>query len=159
MAADARGFLPKPSFSANPSSGRNSGIYDQSSPLASGFLLSKAEAVSPEIVAPLRPKWKRKAVLALIVIAILVVVIVAVMVPVYFAVIKPKNATTTTTDGGSQTANGPRPTGSSGSPGSKSVVSGGDGSTVTTPNGTTFTYKNQFGGICKALYPAIQKSF
>ena len=145
--SDARAFLPKPSFPVDPSSGRNSGIYDQSSPATSGFLLSKREAVSQDADTPVRPESKRRTILALIVIAILVVVIVAIIVPVYFTVIKPKSAATTT--GASHTTKGAQPSGSPGSPGTRSAVSGGDGSTVTATNGSTFKYNNKLGGICK----------
>lgn len=144
--ADARAFLPKPSFPTNPSSGRDSGIFDQAadSPTASRFLLSKAEAV--QVDAPVQHRPRRRPFLVLIVIIVLLVVIVAIMVPVYLTVIKPKTAATTT---GSHSASGPQPSGSSGSPGTKSAVFGGDGSTVTATNGTTFTYNNKLGGICK----------
>jgi hypothetical protein len=143
--ADARAFLPKPSFPAD-SSGRNSDIYGESSPSASGFLLSKTEAASGA-GAPVRPEQgRRKIGLVLLVIAILVVVVVAVVVPVYLLVIKPKSAVEATTAGASQTGNSPRP---SSSPGAKSAIWGADGSTITTANGTTFTYKNKFGGICE----------
>lgn len=139
-------FLPKPSFPSDPSSERNSGIYDQSSPATSGFLLAKREAVSQETDSPVRPKPKRRAIMVVIVIGILLVVIVAIVVPVYFTVIKPKNASAT---GSSTTANGPQPSGSSGAPGSSSAVFGGDGSTVRASNGSTFTYNNKLGGICE----------
>lgn len=138
-----RSFLPKPSFAADPSSERNSG-YAASSPSASNFLLSKTEAAAPDVDAPVRPKQRRKAVWVLIAVAVLVVVIVAVAVPV--ALIKRKSTSAAAAVGGSQTPNGPS---GKGSPGSKNAVWGGDGSTVTTPNGTTFTYNNKLGGICE----------
>ena len=34
-------------------------------------------------------------------------------------------------------------------PASLAVVTGGDGTTVTKTDGTTFTYKNAFGGYCE----------
>ena len=138
----SRSFLPKPSFA--PASERNSGIYTPSTPSASNFLLSKPEAVTPDADASSRPTQRRRAVLVLFAVMVLVVVIVAIAVPV--AVIKRKASTAAATAGGSQAPNGPS---GKGSPGSKTAVWGGDGSTVTTLNGTTFTYNNKLGGICR----------
>ena len=76
-------------------------------------------------------------------------IVLAVILPVYFTVIKPKNLL----------SNGPG-SGSGGfgsgsglpiqSPGG--VTTGGNGSIVTTSDGSTFTYINPFGGYCK--YPS-----
>ena len=77
--------------------------------------------------------------------AAIVVVVLAVILPVYFTVIKPKNNTRT---GGGKN-NGGNGGGNSGNPKpSTGLTTGGDGSTVTTDNGTTFTYHNPFGGFC-----------
>ena len=77
--------------------------------------------------------------------AAIVVVVLAVILPVYFTVIKPKN--NTSTGGGGN--NGGKGGGNSGKPKpSTGLTTGGDGSTVTTNNGTTFTYHNPFGGFC-----------
>ena len=84
----------------------------------------------------------------LVVAAAVVAVVLAVILPVYFTVIKPKNNTAiggggnnnnnNTGDGGSKPP--PKPT--------SGLTTGGDGSTVTMENGTTFTYQNPFGGFC-----------
>ncbi|KAI0768688.1 glycoside hydrolase [Trametes elegans] len=68
-----------------------------------------------------------------------VLVAVAVIVPVYFAVIKPKNDTSAANSPGSSSA------GHSGKP-QTAIQIGGDGSTVTKEDGTTFVYNNTFGG-------------
>ena len=66
-----------------------------------------------------------------------IVVILAIVIPVYFFVIKPKSVNATA----------PNPTTSEGSgAGSIALVTGGNGSTIATENGTTFTYLNPFGG-------------
>lgn len=75
----------------------------------------------------------------------LVIVIAAVVVPVYFTVIK-KNSN----DKSSSLGDSDDPT-SSGTPSSGSnspvrAITGGDGSTVTMDDGSTFKYSNQFGG-------------
>ena len=113
------------------------------------------------VVQPERRKslFKRR-VFWLVAIAAVVVVIVAVIVPVYFTVIKPKN---NTVSGGSknpdQSSSQPSPTSGPGSPKSpKGLTTGGDGSTVTTDNGTEFTYHNPFGGFCaRILFSRIGK--
>ena len=58
-----------------------------------------------------------------------VIVAAAVIVPVYFFVIKPRSNQTST----------PSPSG----------TDGGNGSVITTSDGTTFTYINNFGGFCE----------
>ncbi|KAH7927098.1 glycoside hydrolase family 5 protein [Leucogyrophana mollusca] len=72
----------------------------------------------------------------------LILVVVAVVVPVYFTVIRPKNL-----DHQGSIANPASPSSTSGGkPGTVNAVTGGDGSKVTTDDGTTFTYSNSFGG-------------
>lgn len=95
-----------------------------------------------------KPLHKRPLVWALAAAAVALIVV-AVIVPVYFVVIKPKN---NTVNGGN--SNGPNNNGNGNndnpthqSPTSK--ISGGNGSTITTQDGTQFTYINQFGGICE----------
>ena len=95
-----------------------------------------------------KPLHKRPLIWALAA-AALALIIVAVIVPVYFTVIKPKN--NTVSDG----SNGPSNNGNgndNGGPTHKSPsskITGGNGSTITTDDGTQFTYINQFGGICQ----------
>jgi len=91
-----------------------------------------------------KPLHKRPLIWALAAIA-LALIIVAVVVPVYFTVIKPKNNTVTSGNGGSNNGD---PTTTHQPP--TSTNSGGDGSTITTENGTQFTYSNPYGGICES---------
>jgi glucan 1,3-beta-glucosidase len=73
-----------------------------------------------------------------------VVIIAGVLVPIYFFVIKPKGSPHVSSPGHSAAA--PQPSGTS-RPGNPSVaITGGDGSTVTMDDGTTFIYNNPFGG-------------
>jgi glucan 1,3-beta-glucosidase len=78
----------------------------------------------------------------LAIVVALVVLILVVVVPVYFTVIKKKSsaATATPTYGGSTPMPSASPT---------SVITGGDGSIITTETGVSFTYQNPFGGICE----------
>lgn len=71
-------------------------------------------------------------------IAAAIIITIAVVLPVYFIVIKPKSNNAVASPA-STTSPG---TGS----GSVAVFTGGNGSTITTENGTTFTYINPFGG-------------
>lgn len=97
------------------------------------FLEEKSAAYTPP-----RSKSHRKALL-LIVLAALIIVIVAIVVPIYFTVIKPK-----TNPGSRAVSTSPTQTANNAAP--SQTVSGGDGSIITMEDGTTFTYKNQFGG-------------
>ncbi|OJT07869.1 hypothetical protein TRAPUB_1271 [Trametes pubescens] len=79
----------------------------------------------------------------------LAVIAIGVVVALYFTVIKPKNKNGTSnntasgaTNDGSSSDNGS----TSSSPSSLVAVSGGDGSTVTMFDGSTFTYSNSLGG-------------
>jgi glucan 1,3-beta-glucosidase len=67
-------------------------------------------------------------------IALAIVAVVAIAIAVPIAVIKHKHNHSAAGQTGSSTAK-------------NAAVTGGDGSTVTTANGTTFTYKNSFGGF------------
>lgn len=87
---------------------------------------------------PPRAKSHRRALL-LIVLAALIIIIVAIVVPIYFTVIKPK-----TNPGSRAVSSSPTQTAGSATP--SQTVTGGDGSIITMEDGTTFTYKNQFGG-------------
>lgn len=86
--------------------------------------------------------WILAALVALLVIAA------AVVVPVYFKVIKPNNNSvqSSNTSSGSSTSSAPSPTQSSAPETPQAVISGGDGSTVTTETGS-FIYNNSFGGF------------
>lgn len=91
-----------------------------------------------------KPLHKRPLIWVLAITAVALIVA-AVIVPVYFVVIKPKNNTVTgnssNNNGTGDNNNGPThdpPTDS---------TSGGNGSTITTQDGSQFTYINPFGGI------------
>ncbi|CAE6377307.1 unnamed protein product [Rhizoctonia solani] len=77
----------------------------------------------------------------------LAVIIVAVIVPVYFKVIKPNNNAAQSSGSnpspGSSTASAAEPTQSEAP---QVLITGGDGSRVTTDAGNTFIYNNSFGG-------------
>ncbi len=88
-------------------------------------------------------KSRRRNVIILAVLGGLILLIVAVVVPVYFLAIKP-HSNKSSQSSSSSTAS-PSSTGSPSTPKS-AVVTGGDGSTVTMDDGTTFTYSNSFGG-------------
>ncbi|KAJ7578638.1 glycoside hydrolase family 5 protein [Mycena floridula] len=93
-----------------------------------------------------RPPKRRRAIYCLGCLAVLIIVILVVILPVYFAVIKPKNNKTNLSDNGSNSdGQGDAPSGT-GTPSKSTLTTGGDGSTVTTDDGSTFVYKNQFGG-------------
>ena len=102
--------------------------------------LEEDEPNQPE---PRKPLFKRR-VFWLAAVAALVVVALAVVLPLYFTVIKPKNATSNGSNNPDSTQ--PTPTNNPDSP--KGLTTGGDGSTITTENGTQFTYHNPFGGFC-----------
>ncbi|KAM6500636.1 exo-beta-1,3-glucanase [Amanita muscaria] len=108
------------------------------SPVGQSRLLDEKRAA----YAPPRTKARRRALLVAALIIALLILIAAIVIPVYFAVIKPKNASSNqnSTDGGSS-ATTPGST-----PPKNAVITGGDGSTVTMEDGTTFTYNNKFGG-------------
>ncbi|KAL4065459.1 glycoside hydrolase family 5 protein [Scleroderma citrinum] len=87
-------------------------------------------------------KSKRKLLIAGAALAALVV-IAAVIIPVYFTVIKPKSAAAVP----SSSASAPASPSSTSTSGSLAVVTGGNGSKVTTEDGTTFIYSNPFDGF------------
>jgi glucan 1,3-beta-glucosidase len=94
-----------------------------------------------------KPLHKKPLIWALAAAAIALIAV-AVVVPVYFVVIKPKNNTVTggSNSNGNNNGNG-NDTPTHESPNNK--ISGGNGSTITTQDGSTFTYINPFGGICE----------
>jgi glucan 1,3-beta-glucosidase len=91
-----------------------------------------------------RQKSKRK-VFILAIIAGLILLILAVVIPLYFAVFKPKHGVSGSTGGTSSPGQPGKPTTSGGKP-VAALITGGDGSTVTRDDGSTFTYSNKFGG-------------
>lgn len=79
----------------------------------------------------------------------LAVIAIGVVVALYFTVIKPKNKNSTsnnTASGASNNGSSNDNGSTSSSPSSLVAVSGGDGSTVTMFDGSTFTYTNSLGG-------------
>lgn len=98
------------------------------------YLLEKRSAYT----AP-RVKSKRGLIIAASILAA-VIVLIAIVVPIYFVMVKPKSSSNNSSVSTSS------PTTSSGQPSSTVVVTGGNGSTITMEDGTTFTYLNSFGG-------------
>ncbi len=101
--------------------------------------LSEKQAVYPSKAS----KSRRNAII-LSALGGLVLLIVAVVLPVYFLAIKHTSSKATTPEQ-SGTATAPSPSGTK-SPSSQNLITGGDGSTVTMEDGTTFTYHNPLGG-------------
>ena len=146
---------PQPQFleSRTPSSlgptGAESAIADSTTALG-GKQEQSVSNEDPEVAAATEDKSgkKRTLILALAGLAALAVIVIAVVVPVYFKVIKKSNADTGSASAGSGSSH----TGTAATPTSTAAArptSGGNGSTVTLANGTTFTYVNPFGGICE----------
>jgi glucan 1,3-beta-glucosidase len=109
------------------------------SPMATGhrILEEKRAAYTPP-----KTKLRRKVMIAAIIVAVLLI-IVAVVIPLYLFVLKPSNKessphSSSTTTHSSSTTSAPKP--------SAVAVTGGDGTLITMDDGTTFTYKNSFGG-------------
>lgn len=90
-----------------------------------------------------RVKSKRGLIIAGSILAA-VIVLVDIVVPIYFVVIKPKSSSSNNSSGSPSSPTSTSTT-SSGQPASD-VVTGGNGSTITMEDGTTFTYLNPFGG-------------
>ena len=140
--------LRPPFLAAGPSiaNGSPQDSYGEATPYDSAILLplTKNEGYTKEgdPIAPLpsSPKAMRRPLLFLLTgLIALIVVVLAVIIPVYFTVIKPRNVRTSqfSSNGGDGT-----PT---------NAITGGDGSTIKASDGTTFTYNNKLGGICKFI--------
>jgi len=162
---------PHPPFlAAGPSIANDSprDSYMEATPYDSGTLLpvtkneDYTEEDDPVAPTPSSPKAKRRPLLLLLVgLVALIVVVLAVLLPVYFTVIKPRSVRTSQSS--SNTGNG-TPTNSTGGggggtphtpPTSTNAITGGDGSTIKAGDGTTFTYNNKLGGICKFISSII----
>ncbi|KAI8998465.1 glycoside hydrolase [Trametes punicea] len=112
------------------------------SPTSSPYLDEKQSPYRP------RPRSRRKAIIIGSLVA-LAVIIAAVVVGVYFAVIKPKQHDSTSgkaASGASADGSSDSSSSNTGTTSSRVVITGGDGSTVTAFDGSTFTYNNKFGG-------------
>jgi hypothetical protein len=112
------------------------------------------EYVDQELESKPTKTGRRRLILALIALAVLVAVALAVVLPVYFTVIKPNQNNTDASaqppsDGGGSSGDGNG--GGDGNTGNTQATIGGDGSTVTTSDGSTFTYTNKFGGFCTSF--------
>lgn len=124
------------------------GASKESQPLASVIVPTLPAGDSAEVFgerpADLQPERKRprKFFWLLVAVAVVVLIFLAVFLPVFFVVVK-KSSSAASGSGGS-TGSG-KPT--KGSPSASNAITGGNGSTVTMANGTTFTYKNPFGGF------------
>ncbi|KAI0780739.1 glycoside hydrolase [Trametes elegans] len=123
----------------------NDSEYNTNSPEArqnSSYVTEKPVSYQP------KPKSKRKIVIGTL-IALAIIVVVAV-VAIYFTVIKPKqnNSTSGNASNGSSSSGDNSSSDGNGAtaPTSHVAITGGDGSTVTMDDGSTFTYTNKFGG-------------
>ncbi|CAE7183324.1 unnamed protein product [Rhizoctonia solani] len=93
-------------------------------------------------------KTKRPWFWTIVILVLLAIIAVAVIVPVYFKVIKPNtNIAESSSSTGASSTSAAQPTQSSKPNTPEAVVTGGDGSKITTESGATFTYNNSFGGI------------
>lgn len=125
---------------------------DNASPLVPESEKRDAIAYTQELRA--EPAPRRRSILArplfwLVAFGVVAVIVPAVVVPVYFVVIKPHNDSTTS---GASAGGAPAPSSTPSSPPGVTTT-GGNGSVITTADGTTFTYLNPFGGICKRYHP------
>ncbi|KIM27156.1 glycoside hydrolase family 5 protein [Serendipita vermifera MAFF 305830] len=94
---------------------------------------------------PPRKKTKKKGVFWALGCCALLIIAAAVIVPVYFFVIKPKTGSSSSS-GSTGSSNGNGGSSTNGGNGQTVITTGGDGSTVTKADGTTFKYNNTFGG-------------
>ncbi|KAI0754326.1 glycoside hydrolase superfamily [Daedaleopsis nitida] len=123
----------------------------QGSNLRDSYVDSDLNEKSPRSY-PTQARSRKKAIIIGAVVAVLVIV--GVVLGVYFGVVKPKQNDKNNTAGnvaiGDGSSSGDTSQADGGDPddGPKSgfVVTGGDGSTVTLEDGSTFTYTNSFGG-------------
>jgi glucan 1,3-beta-glucosidase len=91
-------------------------------------------------------KSRRRNLIILSALGGVILLIVVVVVPVYFLAIKNHSNKSSSSQSSNPTAASPSSTGSPSSSPKSAAVTGGDGSTVTTDDGTKFTYSNPFGG-------------
>ncbi|KAG7452983.1 glycoside hydrolase family 5 protein [Guyanagaster necrorhizus] len=92
------------------------------------------------------PRSKRKVVIVAGT-AAAALLILAIVIPVYFTVVKPKSTTSSDSSGSSNNSGGTSsPSATSTGKSTLAAVTGGDGSKITTEDGSQFTYSNSFGG-------------
>ncbi|RXW23816.1 hypothetical protein EST38_g2037 [Candolleomyces aberdarensis] len=92
-------------------------------------------------------KGRKRWLILAIVLGIVIIVFLAVFLPVYFVVIRKSPEAQSSTPGGSSDASGTGTTDAPRPSGTAVATTGGDGSIITLENGTTFTYRNSFGGF------------
>lgn len=92
---------------------------------------------------------KRRLILILVGLLILTVVVLVVVLPVYFVAVKPKQRNSQAAASSESSRPSPTPGGSGNPTSPAAVISGGDGSTITMDDGSTFVYNNKFDGFCK----------
>lgn len=82
----------------------------------------------------------------LIALSVLILLIIAIVLGVYFGVVRHSSSSNTSSgsSNGHSSSSGPKPSGTNTPSGA--ITYGGDGTLVTTENGSTFTYTNKFGG-------------
>lgn len=131
---------------------------------SSGFLGDKEAATAYPPSPPLdrsslaAGQKRRRPWIWAVVVGALALIVVAVIVPVYFKVIHKSNNSSASSspdnsggsnDGGNGSSNTGNGSGGAANPGlgKSAAITGGDGSTVTTETGATFTYRNAFGGF------------
>ncbi|KDR81484.1 hypothetical protein GALMADRAFT_239455 [Galerina marginata CBS 339.88] len=119
--------------------GEHGGVPISQVPPSSGRMLEKKRNT---YAAP-NAKSRRK-LMIIVAVAALVLIALAVAIPLYLFVLKPSTSKGNSTTSPGHSAN-PTTTSSSPKP-TKTAVSGGDGTLITMEDGTTFTYKNSFGG-------------
>ncbi|KAJ3714754.1 hypothetical protein C8R42DRAFT_726250 [Lentinula raphanica] len=148
---EADRFLEQPRASFLDS---NAGNSIQSTPNNSSPLLVAAKPESDgsehqfqSAKAKSAARRRRPIILALIGLGILAIVVLAVILPVYFTVIKPKQDKDDATTSGASAGSGSVGSGSGNPTSPTGATSGGDGSEIILDDGTTFTYKNSFGGF------------
>ncbi|KAI0829201.1 glycoside hydrolase [Trametes gibbosa] len=118
---------------------------ESDAPLAAGAATGLDEKADPVARAP--AKRKRLFLWLGLGAAALVVVVLAVILPVYFTVIKKHSSASSSSRAGSSGSN---PGAGGSTPNQESptgAVTGGDGTTITMTDGTSFTYTNKFGGF------------
>ncbi|KAJ3535923.1 hypothetical protein NMY22_g6264 [Coprinellus aureogranulatus] len=137
--------MPTPSVQDPTPYGSSSRLAFDRNNMATGEKPWSSQAYNP----PRAPRRKSKRLVIIALVAFIIVVIfLAVFLPIYFLVIRKQNAPSQSSSSGSTTPPDNGDTGSNGSPGEpRGSTTGGDGSTVTMANGTTFTYTNSFGGF------------
>jgi glucan 1,3-beta-glucosidase len=146
---DSISSTPRDSYHdvASNNAASNSGpLIPESEKPAAGYNYNEPEDLAASKNAPLR----KKRLLWLALLGALVVLIIVIVVPVYVAVVKPNHKKTSGATGGAGGSSGSGPTKPGANPQSPSgAITGGDGSTVLLEDGTSFTYKNPYGGFCK----------